>query len=88
LPRLALKFEKDADRIYRVVADLKTPSETINTSGPAWAVAPNIKDEFYCLNNRGIYCSKDSAGISWEKLEIPWPKEYYLQHPWALAIKE
>jgi hypothetical protein len=31
---------------------------------------PNIKDEFYCLNNRGIYCSRDS-GISWEKLEIP-----------------
>ena len=48
---------------------------------------PTNKDEFYCLNNRGIYCSKDS-GISWEKLEIPWPKEYYLQHPWALAIKE
>ena len=47
----------------------------------------NIKDEFYCLNNRGIYCSKDS-GISWEKLKIPWPKEYYLQHPWALAVKE
>ena len=48
---------------------------------------PNIEDEFYCLNNRGIYCSNDS-GISWEKLEIPWSKEYYLQHPWALAIKE
>jgi hypothetical protein len=48
---------------------------------------PDIKDEFYCLNNRGIYCSKNS-GISWEKLEIPWPKEYYLQHPWALAVKE
>ena len=48
---------------------------------------PNTKDEFYCLNNRGIYCSKDK-GISWEKLEIPWPKEYYLQHPWALAIKK
>jgi len=39
-------FNTKADRIYRVVADLKTPSETINTSGPAWAVAPNIKDEF------------------------------------------
>ncbi len=48
---------------------------------------PNAKDEFYCLNNQGIYCSKDS-GISWEMLEIPWPKEYYLQHPWGLAIKE
>ncbi|MEO5592625.1 MAG: FtsX-like permease family protein [Chitinophagaceae bacterium] len=39
-------FNSKADRIYRVVADLKTPSETINTSGPAWAVAPNVKDEF------------------------------------------
>ena len=47
---------------------------------------PDIRDEFYCLNNRGIYCSKDS-GISWDKLDIPWPREYNLQHPWALAIK-
>ncbi len=39
-------FNTKADRIYRIVTDLKTPSETINTSGPAWAVGPNIKDEF------------------------------------------
>ncbi len=39
-------FNTKADRIYRIVADLKTPSETIHTSGPAWAVGPNIKDEF------------------------------------------
>ncbi|HKO65220.1 MAG TPA: hypothetical protein VJU13_08455 [Candidatus Nitrosocosmicus sp.] len=48
---------------------------------------PRIKDEFYCLNNRGLYCSKDSA-ISWNKLDIHWSKEYCLQHPWALAISE
>ena len=48
---------------------------------------PYTKDEFYCLNNRGIYCSKDS-GVSWEMLDIPWRKEYCLQHPWGLAIKE
>ena len=40
----------------------------------------DVKGEFYCLNNRGIFCSVDS-GLSWEPLEIPWPKEYYLQHP-------
>ena len=45
-----------------------------------------IKDEFYCLNNKGIYCSTDS-GISWDIIDIPWSKEYYLQHPWSLAIK-
>ena len=47
---------------------------------------PKIKDEFYCLNNKGIYCSKDS-GMSWDVLDIPWSKEYYLQHPWSLAIR-
>ena len=48
---------------------------------------PKIKDEFYCLNNRGIYSSVDS-GISWNVLDIPWSKEYCLQHPWALVVRE
>lgn len=39
-------FHTKADRIYRVVADIKTPTEVINASGPAWAVPPNAKDEF------------------------------------------
>ena len=47
---------------------------------------PEIKDEFYCLNNRGIYSSVDS-GISWNVLDIPWSKEYCLQHPWALVVR-
>ena len=39
-------FHTKADRIYRVVSDIKTPTEVIHASGPAWAVAPNAKDEF------------------------------------------
>lgn len=39
-------FHSKADRIYRVVADIKTPTEVINAGGPAWAVAPNAKQEF------------------------------------------
>src|SRR6478672_7595280 len=35
-----------ADRIYRVVADIKTPTETINANTPAWAVGAHIKGEF------------------------------------------
>ena len=46
---------------------------------------PKNKDEFYCLNNRGIFYSSDS-GKSWTSLDIPWSKEYNLQHPWALAV--
>jgi putative ABC transport system permease protein len=39
-------FHSKGDRIYRVVSDIKTPTEVINAGGPAWAVAPNAKDEF------------------------------------------
>ncbi|WP_178983774.1 ABC transporter permease [Winogradskyella helgolandensis] len=34
------------DSIYRVVADIDTPSEKIETSIAAWAVGPNIEEEF------------------------------------------
>src|SRR5580704_11800021 len=39
-------FNSKAGRIYRVVCDLKTPTETINTNGPSWAVGPHIKTAF------------------------------------------
>jgi putative ABC transport system permease protein len=34
------------DRIYRVVSDIKTPTETLNASGPSWAVGAHIQKEF------------------------------------------
>jgi putative ABC transport system permease protein len=37
------KFHPKADRIYRMVTDLKTPSETVHPSGPAWAVGPHLQ---------------------------------------------
>jgi putative ABC transport system permease protein len=39
-------FHRKADRIYRVVCDIKTPSETIKADGPAWPVLPNMKKQF------------------------------------------
>ncbi len=51
------------------------------------AVNPKIKGEFYCLNNRGIYHCVDS-GVSWSPLDISWPKEYLVQHPRGIAVKE
>src|SRR5260221_14372356 len=39
-------FHTKADQIYRVVSDIKTPTETINASGPSWAVGPHVKGEF------------------------------------------
>src|SRR5215831_1523421 len=39
-------FHSKGDRIYRLVCDIKTPTETINASVPAWGVPSNVKDEF------------------------------------------
>jgi photosystem II stability/assembly factor-like uncharacterized protein len=46
---------------------------------------PKVAGEFYAVNNRGIYMSTNS-GVSWRELDIQWPKEYLLQHPWSLAV--
>ncbi len=40
------RFHPKADRIYRIVADIKTPTETLPSSGPAWAVPGHIKFDF------------------------------------------
>ena len=39
-------FNSKSDRIFRVISDIKTPSEIIHASGPSWAVPPFAKEEF------------------------------------------
>lgn len=39
-------FHSKVERIYRVVADIKTPTENIEASTVAWAVLPNMTNEF------------------------------------------
>jgi putative ABC transport system permease protein len=39
-------FHLKANRIYRIVCDLKTPTENLTWNGPSWAVAPHLKNEF------------------------------------------
>lgn len=46
---------------------------------------PSNSEEFYAINNRGIFRSSNS-GISWRALDVDWPKEYLLQHPRALVV--
>ncbi|MDR3716656.1 MAG: ABC transporter permease [Puia sp.] len=38
-------FHTRADRIYRIVCDIKTPTETLHSDRPAWAVAPHLVGE-------------------------------------------
>ncbi|WP_281988616.1 ABC transporter permease [Aquimarina aggregata] len=40
------RFHTKSDNIYRVVADLKTPSDHLQLSQPAWAVAPHLEEQF------------------------------------------
>ena len=39
-------FNTKSDRIYRLVTDIKTPSETINAGITSWAFGPSIKSDF------------------------------------------
>ncbi len=39
-------FHAKASRIYRLVTDVKTPSETIHAGITSWPFAPNIKADF------------------------------------------
>lgn len=39
-------FHKKAPNIYRLVTDVKTPSETIHAGITSWPMAPNIKADF------------------------------------------
>jgi hypothetical protein len=48
---------------------------------------PKIRREFYSLNNRG-YCVMSIQVLHGRNLRFYSQKNYYLQHPWVLAIKE
>jgi putative ABC transport system permease protein len=39
-------FHSKANRIYRVVCDIKTPTEVIKAGGPSWAVGAHITQDF------------------------------------------
>ena len=39
-------YHSKADRTYRLVCDVRTPTETIKANGPAWPVLPNMKPVF------------------------------------------
>jgi photosystem II stability/assembly factor-like uncharacterized protein len=46
---------------------------------------PKVAGEFYAVNNHGVFISVDS-GLSWNRLDIQWCKEYFSQSPRGFAI--
>jgi photosystem II stability/assembly factor-like uncharacterized protein len=77
-------YRKSVDgKKWKIVSKgLPEPKGTIIT---ILASNPFKSGEFFALSNRGIFSSTDS-GASWTSLDITWPKEYLLQHPWALNV--
>jgi putative ABC transport system permease protein len=54
-------FHTKADRIYRIVADIKTPTETIHTSVPAWPVPLHMARELQEVEN----AARVNLGDNW-----------------------
>src|SRR5579863_324614 len=40
------KFHSKGDRIYRIICDIKTPTEVMKPGGPSWAVGPHLMGGF------------------------------------------
>jgi hypothetical protein len=72
----------DSENFKVVSKDLPESKETIVT---ILASNPNNAEEFFAINNRGIFSSTDS-GVSWTAIDISWSKEYLLQYPFSLAV--
>ena len=76
--------DDDSDEWKRVTNGLPKPTGSTIMVFASYTKAPA---EFYAVNNHGLFLSTNS-GSSWKKLDIPWPKEYLNQIPWAIAINE
>src|ERR671923_1722141 len=80
---LVYRKEEDGDKRWKAISNgLPKPNGTTIT---ILASNPKADGEFYAVNNRGLFRSTDS-GVSWRRLDIPWPKEYLSQPAWALAV--
>ena len=80
----AANNNRNDDRWEAVLNGLPEPRGTVLS---ILAANPKVSGEFHAVNNCGIFCSTDS-GISWKMLNegIEWSKEYFSQHPFALAV--
>lgn len=88
---LYVKFElsydsmhSKSDRIYRVVADIKTPTEVLHPSGPAWAVSPHLEKEFPEIEHSVRVLSHDNILIQYEdklfeEKEVMWADSAFFQ---------
>ncbi|RYY08654.1 MAG: ABC transporter permease, partial [Chitinophagaceae bacterium] len=88
---LYLKFElsydamhSNAPRIYRLVSDIKTPSEVIHGTGPSWAVPAHIKPAFPEIDKVVRIAANDNVlfrkgDIKFEETSSMWADSSFFQ---------
>lgn len=90
-PRQAHSPDAAQSTIYRrqggepwqeVTEGLPSPEGMISS---VLASNPDEPGVFYALNNHGLYRSPDT-GVSWRRMQIPWPERYLRHHPGALVV--
>lgn len=64
--------------------EVKLDPESYASTVSVFAPNPKVEKEFYAANSLGIYRSVN-AGLTWEKLPIPW-SDSYKQNVWSLAL--
>jgi hypothetical protein len=76
-------YRKTADAAWQQCLDgLPASQGMLASSLAANAAEPGV---FYAANNQGVFRSPD-AGLTWERLAIPWPDSYRMQHVRALLV--
>jgi hypothetical protein len=78
-------YRKEGSGAWREVNEgLPEPEGTVAPVLASNTAEPHV---FYSLTNKGLYQSSD-AGLSWQKLEVPWHEYYLGQHQQALLVVE
>jgi putative ABC transport system permease protein len=70
-------FHSKSERIYRMVSDIKTPSETINAGGPSWAVAPHLLADFPEIEQAVRVSGADNMLIRKDDIKFEEPDAIY-----------
>jgi len=77
-------FHHKSDRIYRIVCDIKTPTETLNASQPAWAVPqhaaqyfPEIESAVRVITGDNILIQK--GDVKFQEQDVAWADSTFFQ---------
>jgi photosystem II stability/assembly factor-like uncharacterized protein len=77
-------YRKTADSNWENILQGLAPSK--GTTASFLVANSNVEGEFFAANNTGIYRTND-CGLSWERIDLPWPKSFETQNAHYLAFE-